>query len=146
MFYVILNTCKKLLNCLLHSALHSSSKFPLLRVIPEVIHTQVHEELSRLPLESVPRYLTLGCFLIQEGADPCARNNLGQTPAQTCPSDTRDILLNYVNKSKLDYTRGNLVTSAKHWYDGPRRQIARNGRAIYFWKLVAWGLLSQYFC
>ena len=69
-----------------------------------MIRTQVHEELSRLPRrESVPRYLTLGCFLIREGADPCARNNLGQTPAQACPSDTRDILLNYVNKSKLDY-------------------------------------------
>ena len=62
---------------------------------------QVHEELNRLGLGSVPVYLTVACFLVQEGGDLRVRNNNGQTPAQSCPSERRDILLNYINNSKL---------------------------------------------
>jgi ankyrin repeat protein len=93
-------------NTALHIVFVNKCAQPLSDYTPQM--NKVHEELSRLPLESVPRYLTLGCFLIQEGADPCARNNLGQTPAQTCPSDTRDILLNYVNKSNRGEFHGSL--------------------------------------
>ncbi|CAI8033714.1 E3 ubiquitin-protein ligase mind-bomb [Geodia barretti] len=94
-------------NTALHIVFVNKSAQPLSDYTPQM--NKVHEELSRLPRrESVPRYLTLGCFLIREGADPCARNNLGQTPAQACPSDTRDILLNYVNKSNRGEFHGSL--------------------------------------
>ena len=62
--------------------------------------TQIHDELSRLPLDSVPVFLTVACFLVQEGADMSLRNHRGQTAAQACPRDKRDVLLNYINKSR----------------------------------------------
>ena len=66
-----------------------------------ILHSlQIHDELSRLPLDSVPVFLTVACFLVQEGADIKLRNNRGQTAAQACPADKRDILINYINKSK----------------------------------------------
>ena len=61
---------------------------------------QVQDELNRLPLGSVPVFLTVACFLVQEGGDLRVRNNLGQAPANSCPADKRDIVLNYLNKSK----------------------------------------------
>ena len=61
---------------------------------------QVQDELNRLPLGSVPVFLTVACFLVQEGGDLRVRNNLGQAPASSCPADKRDIVLNYLNKSK----------------------------------------------
>ena len=65
-----------------------------------IICLQVCDELSRLSLRSMPVYLIVACFLVQEGGDLRVRNNRGQTAAEICPPDMRDVLLNYFNKSK----------------------------------------------
>ena len=61
---------------------------------------QVNEELDKLPLDSVPVFLVVACFLVQEGADLRLRNKRGDHAINVYPEGKGDVLINYINKSR----------------------------------------------
>ena len=64
----------------------------------------MHRDIKRFQgSSSVAHYMTLVCFLVQQGANVQFRNRRGQTPKDMIPQEMAGVLMNFANDIEYDY-------------------------------------------
>ena len=80
-----------MLSCLIHT-LHGDILYQFSWMY------QVQRDMQKiLGVSSVPHYMALVCFLVQQGADTHARNRRGQTVIDMIPKEMAPAIMNFIN-------------------------------------------------